>query len=304
MIIPWLKGFVNWHKAPMTWALIILNAFVFCLTVENRQPSMTRDLLNVDSLILTGRLFHQFKNSESEKIPLYSTSQWMILGSQGLKNAEFLEKAPATTFSGDQISIGLWKGRIANYQRELSEKNSKLLGLHSVNSSGVSWLTYQFMHAGWFHLFCNMMMLLLFSAALEQTVGALALVCIYLLSGFAGAGIFILLSPASLAPMIGASGSLSGIMAFYAAYEKKKRVSFFYFISPLKGYFGWIYLPTLMLFPLCFLSDFAGYLSTPIEIGAGIAYSAHIGGALFGALAGFSLRYFRKHLLWQWIAQH
>lgn len=304
MIVPWLKGFMNWHKAPMTWMLIILNVFIFCLTSESHKSSTTKDFSNVQSLVLTGRLFYQFQNSKDEKLPLLSSSQWMIYGSDGLKNAEFIEKAPAMDFSGDQVAIGLWKVLISKYQKQLSERNSKLFGLHSVHSSGISWLTYQFMHAGWVHLFGNMMMLLLFAAALEQITGGLVLVCLYLLSGFAGAGVFILLSPESLAPVIGASGSLSGIMAFYAAYEKKKRVSFFYFVSPIKGYFGWIYLPTLMLFPLCFLSDFAGYLSTPSEIGTGIAYAAHIGGVLFGVMAGLSLRYFRKSLLWQWIVQH
>jgi membrane associated rhomboid family serine protease len=104
--------------------------------------------------------------------------------------------------------------------------------------------------------------------------------------------------------MIGASGALSGVMAFYAAFEKRKRISFFYFVSPIPGYYGWIYLPTLIIFPLSFLSDLVGYLSTPAEIGSGIAYTAHIGGALFGAVLGFGLRYWRKNLWVQWFFQH
>jgi membrane associated rhomboid family serine protease len=97
--------------------------------------------------------------------------------------------------------------------------------------------------------------------------------------------------------MIGASGSLSAVMAFYAAYEHRRRVSFFYFVSPIKGYWGWIYLPTLIIFPLCFLPDIVGYLSNPEELGDGIAYAAHMGGALFGLLFGFFCRYVR-HKSW------
>ncbi len=307
MIVPWLKGFLDWHTAPMTWALIFLNFFIFCLTFGYQDRSSTKEFANVDTMVLTGKLFYQYQNRNSPvKVvaPLHSTSQWMILGGQALRDSEFIEMAPTLNFAGDQIQIQKWKSIVRSYQRQIFDRSSRLFGLHSANSSGLAWITYQFMHAGWMHLIGNMMMLLLFGAALEQAVGSVALVVIYLLSGMAGAGMFILLTHNTLAPMVGASGSLSGVMAFYAAFEKRKRVPFFYFISPMQGYYGWIYLPTLMLFPLSFLSDFAGYMSTPIEIGAGIAYSAHIGGSLFGALSGFSIRALRKNIWWQWVTQH
>lgn len=146
-------------------------------------------------------------------------------------------------------------------------------------------------------------MLWIFGAALEISLGGFALAAIYLVGGAVGAWAFLALGHGTLAPMIGASGSLSAVMAFFAAYEKKKRVSFFYFLSPLPGYYGWIYLPTILIFPLCFLSDLAGYLSTSQEVGTGVAYAAHIGGAAFGVIFGFGLRYFRRNIWVRWISQ-
>jgi membrane associated rhomboid family serine protease len=146
------------------------------------------------------------------------------------------------------------------------------------------------MHAGWIHLFSNMILFLIFGAAFESIGGSFALVLVYLLGGICGGLGFLWMSPQSIAPMIGASGSLSAVMAAYAIAERKKRISYFYFLSPIPGYYGLIYLPTLLIFPLCFVADVANYLGTPVELGSGVAYTAHIGGMIFGVVAGLVVR--------------
>lgn len=301
MIVPWMKGFCNWHKAPLTWTLIILNFFIFLQTNELKSKNLTQNFSSVEMLVLTGKLYDQYKN-ESPTATVHSQNEWMILGGQGIKDPDFVEKAGALSFQGDEVAIADWKEKIQRYQEQIPLRNSAIFGLRSHKASPLTWVTYQFMHASWMHLIGNMMMFLIFGAALELTIGSLPMVFVYLFSGFVGAWTFLLLGHNTLAPMIGASGALSGVMAFYAAYEKKRRVAFFYFISPMPGYFGWIYLPTILIFPLCFLSDFAGYLSTPDEIGTGIAYTAHIGGAVFGTLFGYFLRHFRRSLWMRWLS--
>jgi membrane associated rhomboid family serine protease len=233
-----------------------------------------------------------------------SRNEWLIKGGMGLKDPEFVENAQTFPFFGDTLAIQGWRESVRKYQDNVQEKWTTVFGLRTQGGSPVNWVTYQFMHASWMHLIGNMLMFVIFGAALEATIGGLGMGLVFLFSGFAGAMLFTFLSPPSLAPMIGASGALSGVMAFYAAFEKRKRISFFYFVSPIPGYYGWIYLPTLIIFPLSFLSDLVGYLSTPAEIGSGVAYTAHIGGALFGAALGFGLRYWRKNLWVQWFFQH
>lgn len=304
MIIPWMKGFLGWNKAPLTWTLIILNLLIFLQTTGPVGTSgITQNFSNVEMMVLTGQLYDQYLRGESTEVHRRKQNDWMILGGQGLKDPKFIEMAETTEFFGDQIAIRDWKVKVHLYQEQLREKPTTVFGLRAQNSSPLTWVTYQFMHASWMHLTGNMLMLLIFGATTELVIGSLGLVFIYIFSGFAGAWAFLILGHDTLAPMIGASGALSGVMAFYAAFEKKRRVSFFYFVSPMPGYFGWIYLPTMLIFPLCFLSDFAGYLSTPDEIGTGVAYTAHIGGAVFGALLGLSLRYFRRSLWVRWISQ-
>jgi len=303
MIVPWIKGFMDWRKAPLTWTLLFLNIVIFIATYEPQKVSITQRFSNVDSMILTGKLFEQFKNPEMKKLPLKSQNQWMMLGGQGLKNPQFIESALTFPFFGDEIAIISWRKDIQEYQSQMRERPTHTFGLHSLSRSPLTWITYQFMHASWFHLMGNMFMLWIFGAALEIAFGGLGLVSIYVIGGTVGAWAFLALGHGTLAPMIGASGSLSAVMAFFAAYEKKKRVSFFYFLSPLPGYYGWIYLPTILILPLCFLSDLAGYLSTSQEVGTGVAYAAHIGGAAFGVAFGFCLRFFRRSLWIRWISQ-
>jgi len=303
MIVPWLRGFIAWQRAPITWAIIIFNILIFMATMENVERPTSNDFVTAENLVLTGHLYQQFHQSkrEDQSLPIMSTNEWMILGGQALRDSRFLEQVEQFSFRGDQIAIQIWRQKLASYQGQLQERSSQIYGLHSEKSTIQSWITYQFMHASWMHVLGNMIFFLIFGAALESLIGGLGLLGVYLLSGFAGAGLFILLAQGNMAPMVGASGSLSGVMAFYAMFEKKRRVPFFYFFSPFQGFFGWIYLPTLLIFPLCFLTDFANYLSTPGEIGAGIAYTAHMGGVLFGITAGYALKIVRRHLWVRWL---
>lgn len=301
MILPWLKGFLTWEKVPLTWTLIVLNLIFFVATSEPHKSSVTKDFANSEMMIFSGKLFYQFQNQTEKTIPYKTESEWMVLGSQALRNAKFINSAASFQFFGDEIAIKNWKQKVHEYQSKMKDRSTYIFGLRGNNTSPLTWVTYQFTHASWFHLISNMLMFAIFGAALETTIGGLGLIIVYLLSGIAGAWAFQLLSLGTLAPVVGASGALSGVMAFYAAFEKKRRISYFYFICPLPGYFGWIYLPTLLIIPMQFLPDLVGYLSTPSEIGAGIAYTAHIGGALLGGLLGWSLRYFRKSLWFRWL---
>lgn len=292
MIVPWLQGFLSWSKAPLTWALIFVNLFIFLLTYQTDNWESARTFTRNTQLEMTGHLYQQFLGQQDTSDP----KQLMVLGMQALRNPEFLKKAKDFSFKGDQVAISQWKIELTEFYDSLDTRVSRIFGLSFDQNSPLTWITYQFMHAGVIHLLSNMLLLLIFAAALEQKVGGLAILIVYLISGIGGGLGFFTLGQNSVAPMIGASGSLSGVMAFYALYEKKKRVSFFYFLSPFEGYFGWMYLPTWMIYPLCFLSDLAAYLSTSPELGTGVAYTAHLGGAAFGiVLASFLILWERNH---------
>lgn len=292
MIVPWLKGFVDFSKSPMTWALIAFNLMIFLVLSDADSIRSNREIIRSNELTLTGKLYYQYKKKLPEK-PLLTSSEWMLLGAEALRNKDFLSQFESLQFVGDQVEIGLWRDKIKVYLEQNNQRSSQIYGLQNRESSWRTFVTYQFMHASWMHLIGNMMMLVIFGTVLEMSLGGAFLIFVYLLGGCFAAESFLWMSKSSAAPMIGASGSLSAVMACYAAFEIKKRVSFFYMISPVKNYYGWIYLPTVLIFPLCFLPDLVGWVSTPEELGSGVAYTAHIGGAFFGALLGYSLKYLR-----------
>ncbi len=305
MLIPWLQGLLSWEKAPMTWVLIHVNILIFAMTLDYL-PNKDEKYFSVgDNLALTGRLYQQhvkkFKlNKIDEKMKdiadrnelikdIADRNVLMMLGGQAIRNPEFIHNYSKNDFTGDQVQIQNWLQAMDKYLKSIHRRPTFVFGLHHDDLSWHSWktwITYQFMHASFFHLLGNMGILLIFGAALEGLVGGISLLELYVLSGLFGALGFVLLSGSTAAPMVGASGSLSGIMAFYVFREWRKNISFFYFLSPIKDYYGFIYLPTWSLLPLSFLPDLNAYLNTPEELGSGIAYTAHLGGAFFGIFLG------------------
>lgn len=126
---------------------------------------------------------------------------------------------------------------------------------------------------------------------MEVLVGSWALLFIYLLGGLAGGWGFLFLDPQGTVPMVGASASISALLAFYCFAELRTRVRFVYFVSPIPGHWGPIYLPTLLIIPLFLVSDLANLWSTPEGLGSGVAYAAHLGGAVAGAFIALFYRF-------------
>jgi membrane associated rhomboid family serine protease len=254
MIVPWLQGFLSWSRAPLTWTLIAVNFFIYLITYQPEDFSAAAAFTKQSTVSMTGHLYLQFLDSADKN----DERELVILGMQALRNPQFMQKAESFKFQGDQIAIQQWRKDFVDFRDSLEGRVSRIFGLSFDKHAPLTWITYQFMHAGLVHLLSNMLLLLIFAAAVEQKIGGFAMLALYILSGFGGGLGFFTLGQSSIAPMIGASGSLSGIMAFYAFYEKKKRVRFFYFLSPFESYYGFLYLPTWMIYPLCFFIGSGG----------------------------------------------
>src|SRR5208283_5450481 len=69
-----------------------------------------------------------------------------------------------------------------------------------------------FLHGGWLHLLGNMLFLFVFGRSVEDRFGHIKFLCLYLLSGLAGAILHIVLNAGSRMPTIGASGAIAGVL--------------------------------------------------------------------------------------------
>jgi membrane associated rhomboid family serine protease len=134
-------------------------------------------------------------------------------------------------------------------------------------------LTPLFLHASLWHLFFNMLVLYWAGNRLEDIYGSREIVLFYFAAGLFANGIYLLAQIANLTPQadaIGASGAVMGVLVLFALHFPNQRVLLF-FILPV---------PVWLLVPLYVLMDVYGALGRA----GGIAYFAHLGGALFGLL--------------------
>jgi len=129
-------------------------------------------------------------------------------------------------------------------------------------------VTYMFVHAGFGHLFFNMLALYFFGPQLEARIGSRQFIGLYLTSGLAGA-LFSLLTP--LALIVGASGAVYGVMLGFARYWPRSRL-LIWGIVPVEAWLLVVIMTLLALF------GGAGF-GQP-----GVAHFAHLGGFVGGFL--------------------
>src|SRR5690606_12157860 len=91
-------------------------------------------------------------------------------------------------------------------------------------------LTSMFLHGGWMHLIGNMWFLWVFGNNVEDSMGRVRYLAFYLLCGVAAAMAQVALDPASVVPMVGASGAISGVMGAYVLLYPRVRVHLLLFL--------------------------------------------------------------------------
>jgi len=133
--------------------------------------------------------------------------------------------------------------------------------------------TSMFLHGGWMHLIGNMWFLWIFGDNVEERLGTIRFVIFYLIVGTAGALAQAFSLPSSMAPMIGASGAIAGVLGGYLMLFPRAKVVTFIAIPliwPVIDVPAWVFLG------IWFLGQFL------IPSGSGVAWMAHVGGFLAG----------------------
>jgi membrane associated rhomboid family serine protease len=142
-------------------------------------------------------------------------------------------------------------------------------------------LTHMFLHGSWMHLLGNMWFLWLFGNNVEDSMGRLRFLAFYLLCGLAAAAAQIVTNPASVIPMVGASGAISGVMGAYLLLYPRVRV---YTLVPLGFFITSMALPAWVMLGYWFLIQFVSGLGSFGGEGGGVAFWAHIGGFVAGVV--------------------
>ncbi len=140
-------------------------------------------------------------------------------------------------------------------------------------------LLSMFLHGGWAHLLGNGIFLWVFGNNVEDSMGRVRFLVFYLLCGLAAAGAQVAIDPASPAPMVGASGAISGVLGAYLILYPRVRVHVFvgFFLLSLPAYFV-----LLMWIGLQLVAGLPQVTSIHHVTSSGVAVWAHIGGFFAG----------------------
>jgi membrane associated rhomboid family serine protease len=149
----------------------------------------------------------------------------------------------------------------------------------------VTILTAMFMHGGWMHIIGNMVFLWAFGPATEDAMGPLRYLVFYLLGGVVASVAQIAAMSSSTVPNLGASGAIAAVMGAFLITYPRDQIRTLLFL-------GWFVtvtaIPAAVLIGIWFLLQLfsqVGSVATA-QSGGGVAYMAHVGGFVFGAVAG------------------
>ncbi len=143
-----------------------------------------------------------------------------------------------------------------------------------------SLITCMFLHGGWLHLIGNMWFLWLFGNNVEDCLGPVRYVVLYLVGGLLASAAHWLVDPASTTPVIGASGAVATILGAYAVTWPWARV---HTLVILVIFITVIDLPALLVLGVWFLAQVASGRQALAAGGtAGVAWWAHVGGFVAG----------------------
>lgn len=150
-------------------------------------------------------------------------------------------------------------------------------------------LTSQFLHGGLLHVASNMLYLWIFADNVEDRLGHLRFLWLYLGSGVAAAVTQVLISPNASIPMVGASGAIAGVLGAYLLLFPSARIVT---LIPLGFFLEQVEVPAFVFLGFWFVLQWVEGLTTIGQVAdvGGVAFWAHIGGFLAGMLGILLLR--------------
>lgn len=201
-----------------------------------------------------------------------------------MADAVFLKKLR----SGQIITAAMphyseWKAHRAEYDARMSDVVTYRFGFKPGFPTTATMFTHMFLHGGLGHLLGNMVFLWLAGCLVESAMKRPYFVPAYIFTGISAVCLFWAFHLNSGIPMVGASGAISGLMGMLTILYGKNRIKVFY---SLGFYFNYLKVPAIILLPIWVGTElFYVFRGGP----GNVAYLAHVGGFLGGAVAALSI---------------
>ena len=152
-----------------------------------------------------------------------------------------------------------------------------------------TFITCQFLHGSILHLGGNMLYLWIFGDNVEDRLGPVRFLLLYLGSGIAAGLAQFVMAPTSSLPMIGASGAIAGVLGAYLRYFPSGKIVT---LIPLIVYWEFIEVPAFLFLGIWFVMQWAQGMTTIGQVAdvGGVAWWAHVGGFATGFILSLTLR--------------
>ncbi len=295
LVIPFERP-IDWRRPPLvTFALVLVNVLAFLLfQLDDRRELAEVKSYYYDAGLAEIELPHYKEYLEQQGADAFverfgdhlddPAAPWF---DRLISDDEFLTRLHAErVITPSDPDYERWRGLRDRVESRLEATTTWGFGLRPAAADPVDFVTHMFLHGGVFHLVGNMIFLVALGLLVEVAMGSGAFLGLYLLGGLGAVGLFMGVHPDSLTPLVGASGAVAGLMGLCSVLYGLRPIRFFYFIGV---YFDYVRAPALVLLALWLGKEAVQYWQFADV--SGVAYTAHMGGLVTGAVAGLALRF-------------
>jgi membrane associated rhomboid family serine protease len=177
-----------------------------------------------------------------------------------------------------ELQLGEHLDAFLNHFAFMPYEITRLQDLHAL-------FTSMFLHGSWMHLIGNMMFLWVFADNIEAVLGNFRFLIFYILGGIVAGLAQAFLFPNVMTLTLGASGAIAAVLGAYLVMFPASKIRVLFIVFPFN-------VPAIVFLGLWIIQQLmSGYgaLSANADTG-GVAWWAHIGGFVFGFVAGIYYR--------------
>jgi membrane associated rhomboid family serine protease len=200
------------------------------------------------------------------------------------RDGSFRQRLADGELFDDPADFASWQSRASEFERLRQRVFTDRLAFRSDQPRPLPLFGSMFLHGGLDHLLGNMLFLIALGLLVEGPLGAALFTALYLLSGTAAGLAWLAWHGSAPGAVIGASGAIAGLMGAFCVLWGRRHVRFFYWFFVV---FDYVRAPALVLLPLWLGWELLQMLTMD---GSRVAYSAHAGGIVAGALLALAVR--------------
>lgn len=206
-----------------------------------------------------------------------------LVATNTLVDPEFVPAMETGRWFADGESFAEWRRLRPAYDARLADIFTLRHLLRASEVSLARMVGSAFLHGDAMHLFGNMLFLVVIGLLVEGAIGPWRFGVVYLLGAIGANVASLVFHWGEAVGGLGASGAIAALMGCFCLVWGTQRVRFFYWIGV---WFDYVRAPALWLFPAWLGWELFNLLS---DDGSNVAFEAHAGGLVCGALMGWVL---------------